>query len=202
MKPVAIGLSLGRTSALELLSLCPLLVASTSLLRAALMSGLFVFVFCASAVSASACRRLIPPEAETACLLILAAAWVSVADLALQAGLYPMHAALGIYVPIMAGNCLLLVHLGEQALTNGPRVALSTALGTGVRVAVLVVAAAGLRELAATGGLLADAELLSWPASLEFSPLAFPVLGAAPGAFIALAVLVAAMNLLRPDWAE
>ncbi|MBI2993330.1 MAG: hypothetical protein HYY48_04040 [Gammaproteobacteria bacterium] len=198
----ATGRGFRQSSSLELLSLCPLLAASTSLLSALTMSSAFIFVLCASAISASCCRRLIAPEAELACLLILAAAWVSIADLVLQAGLYPMRATLGIYVPVMACNCLLLVHLEENALTSGPRAALSAALGTGMRVAAWVVAVGLLRELTSMGGLLSDAALLEWLSRLEFVPFTLPVLASAPGVFIALSILVAAATRLWPAWTD
>jgi electron transport complex protein RnfE len=199
MSPAAAGRPGGRGAVPELLALCPLLVAATSLIQGAVLSLVFLFVFCMAAVSASACRRLVPPEAETACLLILAAAWVSIADLVLQAAAFPLREALGIYVPIMAGNWLLLVHLGESALTRRPGRALAAAFGVGIRVALLVTAAAALRELAATGALLEDAP---WLPGRHDAPITLPIFAAAPGAFLALALLVAAVHRLRPEGLE
>lgn len=192
----------GPASTVGLLSLCPLLAGSTSLLSALTMSAAFACVLCASAVSLSACRRLIAPDAELASILIFAAAWTTVVDLLLQAGLYPLRDALGIYVPVMAGNFLLLAHLEEKALTAGPLAALRVSFSTGMRVAVIVVAAGVLRELSATGALLSDAQLPGWQGGVAFLPFKLPVMASAAGAFFALSILAAMLNRFRPGQAD
>ena len=181
-----------------LLSLCPLLAVSTSLLSAFFMSAAFVFVLCATALSISFIRRAIAPDAELACLLIVAATWTTTADLLLQAGPFPMRAALGMYVPLIAVNGLLLAQLGESAFSTGPFLTLRESLSTGMRVAAIVIGAGILRELAAAGSVLSDAQLIGWDPPGVILPVALPVMASPAGAFFALAILVAVWNRLWP----
>lgn len=133
-------------------------------------------------------------------MLLIGATWATVADLVLQACAYPMRDGLGIYVPLIAGNCLLLMHLEARALVDAPGAALRGAWAVALSAAMLVIAAGTIRELAAAGQLLSDAPLMGWHAPIgTLNPVKLPLLASAAGAFLVLSILIAAANRLWPD---
>lgn len=112
-------------------------------------------VLCASAGSLMPCRRLVPPAAPVIFLLLLTAAWTSVLDLALQFSAFPMRQALGIYVPLIAANWLVLSTLEEHVLREGTGASLVRACTVAVWLALCVTIVAGVREFAGSGAGLA-----------------------------------------------
>ena len=190
----------GYFQAAALTALCPLLVKSTSLLSALIISAAFAFTLCASSVCVSLSRRLIAPHSEVACILLIAAVWATVADLFLQATLFPMRDGLGIYLPLMACNSLLLVQLEEVALLEGPVAALRGSGSVAWRAGLLIIASGAIRELAATGQWLSDAPLVGWQAHFgALITVKLPLLASGAGAFIVLSFLTAAANRMWPE---
>jgi electron transport complex protein RnfE len=124
-------------------------------------------------------------------MLLLTAAWVSVFDLALQYWLFPLRQQLGIYVPLIAANCLLLSTLEGRILREGSGAALAGACRIGAWVILWMVAAGAFRELAATGLVFGDAGLIGFEAPDAADRSGFPVLRSPAGAFLALGLLAA-----------
>jgi len=183
-------------TSLLLFGICPLLVASTTLLSGVVMGAAAAFVLCASAASLAICRRFVPAAAPLVFLLILTAFWTSILDLVLQSWMFPMRQGLGIYLPLIAGNCLVLAVLEEEVLGEGTGRALARVGRTGGGILLCVAAVGAVREFAATGSLLGDAALLG------FEPPAHGVAGLAimrssTGAFLALALLAASAQAFR-----
>ena len=178
------------------LGVCPLLAKSTTLLSGVCLGAAAALVLCGSALSLLICRRLVPAAAPLVFLLLLNTTWVSVIDLVLQVSLFPLRQELGVYLPLIAANCLVLSTLEEGVLGEGSRAALWRAGRIGTWILLCVAAVGAVRELAATGLLLGDAALLG------FAPPApggtgFAVMRSPAGAFLVLGLLAALLQSFR-----
>jgi electron transport complex protein RnfE len=197
------GVASTRTAALGapfpqimFLGLCPLLATGTTLLSGACLGAAAAIMLCGSASCLLVCRRFVPASAPMIFLLLLTAGWVSVIDLSLQYWWFPLRQGLGIYVPLMAANCLLLSTLEERMLRGGGGAAFGETCRVAGWVLVCVAAAGGLRELAATGVLLGDAGLLGLRSPFAAGGSGLAVLRAPAGAFLALGLLAALLQFI------
>lgn len=183
-----------------LLGVCPLLAKSTSLLSGLTISAALVLTLGMSVLTISLCRAFVPLHARFAFLLLITTTWVTVVQLLMETWLYSMAGFLGIYVPLLAVNCLVLARLEEDALAKGVSGAVSGAAAVAVQVALLVIAAGALREMAASGALLSDLPLLVPDAhpGQPVSPIRLSVMAMPAGAFLAFALIAAGLNRICP----
>ena len=108
----------------------------------------------------------------------------------MQAYAYPLYQKLGIFVPLIVVNCLILGRAEAFASKNGPVLSVADALGMGLGFTVSLTFLGALREL------LGNGTVFSIPVMWEsFQPAGFMVM--APGAFVALGVILASMNALN-----
>jgi electron transport complex protein RnfE len=154
-----------------LAGLCPVVAPAQGPLAGLAMGAAAALVLVASAITIHATRRLVMPEVRFPALLVVTAAWVTVADLVMQASMFQLRLTLAFYVPLLAMNCLLLSALEEEAFRDGSREAF-------IRLLWLALAVFGWAgAVGAVRGLLGPH---------------LPVFTAAPGAFLALSLLAAA----------
>lgn len=187
----------------QFLGLCPLLAVSTSLATGLGLGLATLLVLTASNVAASLVGRVLPAEIRIAVFVVLIAALVTAVELVLAAWLTALHAALGIFLPLIVTNCLLLARAEAFASRQSlPRAALDGfAMGGGF---LLVLVSLGtLRELLGHGTLGADlSTMFGLPGDgytvrvfAESHGLLLALLP--PGAFILLGLMVAAHNARR-----
>lgn len=181
-----------------LLALCPLLAAAGSVLSAAAMSLLFLVTLAGTAATMAALGRGIAAELRVLALLVVAGGWVTLADLAGQALAWNLWNGLDVYVPLVAGNALVLAN-GERALRGSrPAAALRDGAVLGLQAMGWLLSVGALRELLGRGALLSDAHLVtSAIPRLDLTP-PLPLFQAPAGAFLLLglcAALVAAVRL-------
>ncbi len=188
--------------ALGLFGCCPLLINSTTLLSGLVMGAAALSVLLLSSITVSLYRYFIPHQARLVFLLLINAGWVTVLDLLLQAWLYEMRQQLGIYIPLLAVNVVLMLILEHQALKQRTWLTMQRATATGLALALGLLLLGGLRELLASGGLLTDIALLPLPSiTASVRPIYFIDHGAllfnkAAGAFICLGLFVAGVSWL------
>lgn len=195
------GLWQRNPALVQLLGLCPLLAVSNTLINglAMALATLLVLVLTETLVSAS--RHALASEIRIPAYVIVIASSVTVVELLMRAWLPTLDRTLGIFIPIITTNCLIIARAETCAARSPVPVALLDALMQGAGFgAVLVVLGAG-RELLAHGCLLSDAARLfgpqaaGWKISLPYNPdLLIAVLP--PGAFFGLGLLVAAHQAL------
>jgi Na+-translocating ferredoxin:NAD+ oxidoreductase subunit E len=206
MTPAAIlraGLRDQNPGLVQLLGLCPLLAVSTSLATGLGLGLATLAVLTASNVAASLVGRVLPPEIRIAVFVVLIAALVTAVELALAAWFTVLHAALGIFLPLIVTNCLLLARAEAFASRqNAGRAALDGfAMGSGFL--LVLVTLGGLRELLGRGSLGADlSTLFGLPVTTTGLHLfaeshGFLLALLPPGAFILLGLMVAAHNAWR-----
>lgn len=171
------------------LGLSPLLARSETLYSGLVMGLAFVIALLSSVAIVGALRRFVPWSYRLIFILLVTATIVTILDRFMQAWLFELHQALGIYVPLMAMNALLLVTLEETALRRPLWHSLKTAAATGSAVFMILVVAGLLRQWLGQGGAMMPAGGL-------------PIMGTAAGAFLTLGCLIAAVRFLTAQSAE
>jgi electron transport complex protein RnfE len=204
-KPLAViagdGLWRNNQALVALLGLCPLLATTTSATTGLGMGVATAVVLLASNSTLSLIRHLVRPEIRLPVFVVAIAAYVSVVDLAMQAYFLDLHKALGIFVPLIAVNCVIVGRAEVFASKNPLSKALLDALGMGMGFVWVLCTLGGLRELIGQGTLFAQAQLLfgEWAEGLTLSlgPQFHGALAALlpPGAFFGLGLLIALKNL-------
>jgi H+/Na+-translocating ferredoxin:NAD+ oxidoreductase subunit E len=180
----------------QLLGLCPLLAVSTSL-GSGLGLGLSTLaVLSASNVAVALVGRHLPAEVRIAVFVLLIAALVTAVELALAAWLPGLHAALGIFLPLIVTNCLLLARAEAFASRQPPHHAFLDGLAMGGGFLGVLVALGAVRELLGRGSLGGDLPALlgiGTPGGLHVfgEQHGFLLALLPPGAFIVLGLLLA-----------
>ena len=172
-----------------LLGLCPALAVTTSAENGLGMGLATTFVLVCSNIVVSSLRKIIPPKVRIPSFIVVIASFVTIVQLCMEAYFYDLHKALGIFIPLIVVNCLILGRAEAFASKNRllPAVVDGVGMGLGFTLALFVLGA--VRELFGSGTLLGYALF-----GASYQPLILMILP--PGAFIAMGLLLAAMNLV------
>ena len=149
------GLWLHTPGLAALIGLCPLLGASTSFTTGLSLGLASLAVLCSSNVLVAALGPSIPSRWRLAAFLFLIAALVTAVDLVFQAGWFELYGRVGLFVPLIVTNCLILTRAESFAVHQGPWPALLDGLGYGLGFTALLSGLGALRGLLATGLLVA-----------------------------------------------
>ena len=171
-----------------LLGLCPTLAVTTSAENGLGMGFATTFVLVGSNVVVSMLRQAIPSKVRIPAFIVIIASFVTVVQLCMEAYFYDLYKALGIFIPLIVVNCVILGRAEAFASKNPivPAMVDGLGMGTGFTLALFVLGA--VRELFGSGTLLGYAVF-----GVGYQPLILMILP--PGAFIAMGLLLAAMNL-------
>ncbi len=173
-----------------LLGLCPTLAVTTSAENGLGMGAAVIFVITLSNMIISAVRNIIPKKVRVPCFIAISATLVVAVELLMQAYMYPLYLQLGIFVPLIVVNCLILGRAEAFAYKNPVLPSIADGLGMGIGFAASLTFLGGLRELLGTGALFGTQIFGDW-----YEPLV--VMVEAPGAFIGLGLILALMNLIN-----
>ena len=178
------------------LGLCPVLAVTKSVENGIGMGVATTFVLVGSNVLVSALRKLIPSKVRIACFIVIIATFVTVVELVMQAFAYPLFLKLGIFIPLIVVNCIVLGRAEAFASKNGVFRSLLDGLGIGIGFTLSLMALAAVRELIGTGALTIWTD---WNLAFDifgpaYKPFSFMV--EAPGAFMALGLMLCLMNLV------
>ena len=181
------------------LGLCPTLGVTTSLKNGIGMGLATTFVLVCSNVLVSLLRKVIPAKVRIACYIIIIATFVIVVEQVMQAFAYTLFLDLGVFIPLIVVNCIVLGRAEAFASKNGVFKSTADGLGIGLGFTWALGLLGLVRELIGTGSLVGDVfGLIHWNFQdifgAGFEPFAFAV--QAPGAFILLGLLLCAMNLI------
>jgi electron transport complex protein RnfE len=184
----------------QLLGLCPLLAMSNSVVNALGLGLATVFVMVAASATVSGARNFVPHEIRIPVFILIIASLVTVVDLFFNAYAHPLYLVLGVFIPLITTNCIVLARADAFAGKNRmlPSMLDAAFMGTGLT-GVLVVLGA-LRELAGKGTLLSGLDLAFGPSAKEFVLHVLPgykgllLAVLPPGAFIGLGLLIALRN--------
>lgn len=171
------------------LGLCPTLAVTKSVENGIGMGLATTFVLVCSNILVSMMRKVIPPKVRIAAFIIIIATFVTVVELVMQAYTYPLFLTLGIFIPLIVVNCIVLGRAEAFAYKNGLIASMADGLGMGVGFTLSLASLGAVREVLGSGTLLGKSVF-----GPGFEPFSFMV--EAPGAFVALGLMLCLMNLL------
>ena len=172
------------------LGLCPTLAVTNSASNGLGMGAAVIFVLVLSNMIISMVRHIIPAKVRIACFIVIAASLVVAVELLMQAYAYPLYERLGIFVPLIVVNCIILGRAEAFAAKNGVAASVADGLGMGLGFTMSLTFLGSIREILGNGTWLGMAVMPE-----GFEPLRIMV--QAPGAFICLGLILAGMNMLN-----
>lgn len=172
-----------------LLGMCPTLGVTTTLQNAIGMGLSVLFVLLFSNFVISSLQKVIPDQVRIPSFIVIIATGVTVLEMLLQAYLPDLANQLGIFIPLIVVNCIILGRAESFASRNKISDSLVDALGMGLGFTLGLVILGGVRELIGTGSLLGF-QLLP-------EPISFPILSYPAGAFLTMGLIIAIFNAYR-----
>ena len=170
-----------------MLGMCPVLAVTNNAINGFSMGAATLFVLACSNMVISLIRHLVPKTVRIPCYIIVIAAFVTVVDLLLAAYVPSVHKALGIFIPLIVMNCIVLGRAEAFACKNGVIASIADGAGMGLGFTMSLTAIGGLREFFTSGSLFSIKLIEGWTHS-------FMLMGQAPGAFILLGLLFGLIN--------
>lgn len=186
----------------QLLGLCPLLAVSNTLINGLGLGIATIFVVCATNVLVSVTRFWTHHDLRLPTFVLVIATFVTIVQLLFKAFVFDLHLALGIFIPLIVTNCVILGRAEAFASRQPVLAALVDGLAHGIGFALVLILLGGFREIIGQGSLFAGAQMLFGPGgeslTIRFSERPNGLLLAVlpPGAFIGLALLIALRNLM------
>ena len=173
-----------------LLGLCPTLAVTTSAENGIGMGLATTFVLFGSNTVISLLRKVIPKKVRIPAFIVVIASFVTIVDLVMHGYFYQLHKSLGLFIPLIVVNCIVLGRAEAFASRNKLFDSVLDGLGMGLGFTLGLVVLGAVREILGSG------ELLGFPIlGGSYTPLLVMILP--PGAFLALGVLLAGMNRLE-----
>lgn len=174
-----------------LLGMCPTLAVTSSATNGLGMGVATMCVLLGSNVVVSAIRKIVPKKIRIPVYIVIIATFVTIIDLVMQAyAPTALYNALGIFIPLIVVNCIVLGRAEAFASKNGVAKSMVDALGMGLGFTLALVALGGVREFLASGSLFQIKMIPGWTTD-------FMLMTSAPGAFIILGLFLAGMNALN-----
>lgn len=172
------------------LGMCPTLAVTTSAMNGLGMGLTTTAVLVLSNLIISILRKVIPNRVRIPAFIVIVASFVTMVQLLLQAYLPSLNDSLGVYIPLIVVNCIILGRAESYAYHNKPIVSFFDGLGMGLGFSVALTIIGALREILGTGA------VFGYKVTPEsFVPINIFVL--APGAFFVLAFVTALMNFVK-----
>lgn len=172
------------------LGMCPTLAVTTSAMNGLGMGLTTAAVLAMSNLMISAMRKLIPNRVRIPAFIVIIASFVTVVQLLLEAYLPSLNKSLGVYIPLIVVNCIILGRAESYAYSNPPIPSLFDGLGMGLGFTVALTCIGACREIFGAGTLFGNQIMPD-----SYVPIGILVL--APGAFFVLAALTALQNWVK-----
>ncbi len=173
-----------------LLGMCPTLGVSTSALNGLGMGLATAFVLIMSNIGISAVKRLIPDIVRIPSFIVIIASFVTVIEMLMQAYMPALYQALGIYIPLIVVNCIILGRAEAFASKNSIWQSFLDAVGMGIGFTFALTTLGAIREI------LGNGSIFGWSfVGEEAHPMLLFIMP--PGAFLALAGIIIVVNKIR-----
>jgi electron transport complex protein RnfE len=196
------GLWRNNTALVQLLGLCPLLAVSSTVVNALGLGIATTLVLAGSNVTVSLIRNVVRPELRIPSFVLVIASFVTAVELLMQAFLYDLYLVLGIFIPLIVTNCVIIARAESFASKNNVWRSLLDGLAMGIGFTLVLLALGAIREILGHGTLLAQADLLfgegtEWLTITLFENYRGYLLAILPpGAFLILGLLIALKNII------
>lgn len=171
------------------LGMCPTLATTTSAANGMGMGAATTFVLVMSNLVISLVANLIPDKIRIPAFIVIIAAFVTVVDFVMQAYVQSLYESLGLFIPLIVVNCIILGRAEAFASKNGVVPSFFDGLGMGLGFTIALTILGAVREILGTGKIF-GCEI--WPE--DYGMLMFVL---APGAFIVLGYLIAIVNRFK-----
>ena len=196
------GLWKNNPAIVQLLGLCPLLAVTGSVVNAVGLGLATTMVLVCSNTSVSLIRNIVSDAVRLPAFVMIIAAAVTCIELLMQAFAYELYQILGIFLPLITTNCVILGRADGFASRNSLAPAFYDGLIMGLGFSAILVLLGALRELTGTGALLANMDLLFGPGAAnwkvvlveDYQPFLLAILP--PGAFIFTGLIIAVKNVI------
>lgn len=172
-----------------LLGMCPTLGTTSSAINGMGMGLATMFVLICSNVVISSIKRIVPDMVRIPIFIVVIASFVTVLQMLMQAYVPELYATLGLFIPLIVVNCILLGRAEAFAAKNSPLASFFDGLGMGLGFTIALTVLGGIREFLGTGKLF---DIAIMPE--QYGMLVFVL---APGAFIVLGYLIAIVNRMK-----
>ncbi|UPQ88706.1 electron transport complex subunit E [Vibrio sinaloensis] len=196
------GLWDNNPALVQLLGLCPLLAVSSTVTNALGLGIATLLVLVGSNVTVSLVRDYVPKEVRIPVFVMIIAALVTCVQLLMNAYAYGLYLSLGIFIPLIVTNCIIIGRAEAFASKNNVLPAAQDGFWMGLGMTSVLVALGAMRELIGNGTLFDGAELLlgPWAQSLRIEVFQFDnsflLALLPPGAFIGVGLLIAVKNVI------
>ncbi len=202
------GLWKNNPALVQLLGLCPLLGVTNSVVNSIGLGLATIFVLVASNTCVSLIRNVTPDAIRLPAFVMIIAAAVTCTELLMQAYTYELYQILGIFLPLITTNCVILGRADGFACKNNVLVSAYDGFIMGMGFALVLYLLGGARELIGTGALFANMDLLFGPTASHWQIVViadypqFLLAILPPGAFILTGLLIAGKNAIDSDIAR
>lgn len=173
-----------------MLGMCPTLAVTTSAKNGFGMGMTTMVILALSNLMISMLRKMIPDSVRMPAYIVVVASFVTIVQFLLQGFIPSLYDSLGIYIPLIVVNCIILGRAEAYAMKNGPILSAFDGIGMGLGFTVALALIGSFRELLGAGTIFG---IQIMPAS--YQPISIFIL--APGAFFVLACLTALQNRLK-----
>lgn len=183
------GLWEGNPTFRLMIGLCPTLAVTTSAINGLGMGLATAFVIMCSSAIISLLRNVIPSKVRIPAYIILIATFVTIVDLSMNAYMPELHKSLGLFLPLIVVNCIVLGRAEAFASKNPVLASAADGLGNGLGFTWALTLLGAIRELLAAGSIFGRA-------ILPEGATTFGIFSLPPGAFITLGILIGVMNMI------
>ena len=175
---------------MQVIGMCPTLAVTSSAINGIGMGLAATAVLICSNVFVSLLRKLIPDTVRIPCFIVVIATFVTIIEFVLKAYVPSLYASLGLFIPLIVVNCIILARAESFASKNGPFASACDGIGMGLGFTIALGCMGLIREFIGSGTAF----------GMTVLPEAFPktlLFVMAPGAFFTLACLMAILNSFR-----
>jgi electron transport complex protein RnfE len=193
------GLWNNNPGLVQLLGLCPLLAVTTSAVNGLGLGIATTAVLTGSNLIVSLIRGIVRPEIRIPVVVLVIAALVTAVELAMNAWFHELYRVLGIFIPLIVTNCMIIGRAEAFASRNNPALAVADGLLMGAGFSLVLVILGSAREIIGQGTLFSGAHMMFGAGSdltIRFTENGFLLALLPPGAFIGLGLMVALKNVI------
>ncbi len=177
-----------------LLGMCPVLAVTTAVENAFWMGLAVLFVLTCSNLIVSSVRVVIPDKIRIPCFIVIIATFVTIVELTMNAFMPDMYEVLGIFIPLIVVNCIILARAEAFASKNPMLNSVADGIGMSVGFTLAIVVISAIREILGTGNITFAGSALFGPGGIGINPAMIMI--APPGAFITMGILLGLLNLV------
>lgn len=175
---------------IQMLGLCPTLAVTTSAINGMGMGLSTTAVLVMSNLLIAALRHIIPDKVRLPAEIVVVASLVTIVDMLMEGFVPSLYSALGLYIPLIVVNCIILGRAESYAMKNKPLVSVCDGIGMGIGFTIALICIGAIRELLGAGTVFGIQVM-----GESFQPISIFVM--APGAFFVLSILTALQNKLK-----